>query len=291
MNNKVYIALIGVLVIVVGFLGYKLSQEQDVVQAQGQTIENQEIEYDKLSIELERMLISYDTLQTENEDLIAQLSASREEVQFLLDKVQNKDWSIHQLKKETETLRQIMKGYVVTIDSLNTMNQNLLAEKELLEGDLVAEKERSSALEENLETAEDILAKGSVLTTGDILSEGIRLRNNGKQVETERASKADMVKTCFMVRKNNIAKPGNKNLYLRILAPDGQILESKDTNAQSEFDGELQAYSVKRTIDYSNEEVKVCIFYSVKEELKAGDYKVYIYQDTNLIGTTDLALK
>jgi peptidoglycan hydrolase CwlO-like protein len=291
MNNKVYLALIGVLIIVVGFLGYKLSQEQDTVAERDTTIENQELEYDKLSIELERMLISYDTLETANEDLVAQLGASREEVQFLLDKVQNKDWSIHQLKKETETLRQIMKGYVVTIDSLNTLAQNLAAERDLLEGDLAAEKDRSSALQENLDSAEDILEKGSVLTTGDILAEGIRLRASGKQAETSRASKTDMLKTCFMVRKNNIAKPGNKNLYLRIMGPDGKVLESKDENAQSEFDGQTQAYSVKRTIDYSNEEIKVCIFYSIKDELKSGDYKVHIYQESDLIGTTDLSLK
>ena len=184
-----------------------------------------------------------------------------------------------------------MQGYVVTIDSLNTLAQNLAAENQLLEGDLAAEKQRSSSLQENLLTAEEILEKGSVLTTGDILTEGIRLRSSGKQVETTRASKADMLKTCFMVRKNNITKPGNKRLYLRIIGPNGKVLESKDENAQSEFDGETQLYSVKRTIDYSNDEIKVCIFYSIKDELKAGNYKVNIYQESDLIGSADLALK
>ncbi|MBK6522221.1 MAG: hypothetical protein IPG08_07755, partial [Sphingobacteriaceae bacterium] len=36
---------------------------------------------------------------------------------------------IAKLKKETETLRAIMQHYVVTIDSLNTLNQNLIVEK------------------------------------------------------------------------------------------------------------------------------------------------------------------
>ena len=36
---------------------------------------------------------------------------------------------ISKLKKETQTLRSIMQSYVRTIDSLNTLNQTLEAEK------------------------------------------------------------------------------------------------------------------------------------------------------------------
>ena len=73
-------------------------------------------------------MFSYDTLQTENTVLMAEMAAQKSQIEDLLKKVKDKDWSVSKLKKETNTLREIMKGYVVTIDSLNQLNQALMAE-------------------------------------------------------------------------------------------------------------------------------------------------------------------
>ena len=290
MNNKAYLAIIGILLLVTAVLGYKLFSSTETVGQQEIVIEEGEFERERLELDLERMLISYDTLKTNNSQLTAEMSAQRADIEGLLKKVKDKDWSIHKLKKEASTLRDIMKGYVVTIDSLNTMNQELLAANENLSGRIQDVEAQKADLENRQNTMETIIEEGQILKANLITSEGIRLRSSGKQVDTQRASKTEMIKTCFTLYENRIAKPGDKNLYVRIIGPDAQVLADGD-NVSMEFAGEMSRYSVKRTIDYNNAEMDVCVFYNVADELEAGDYKVFIYEGSVAIGQTDLSLK
>ena len=74
------------------------------------------------------MLASYDTLKTDNNQLTTEMEAQKAQIEQLLTQVKNGNYSLSKAKKEAETLRRIMKGYVATIDSLNQANQLLTAE-------------------------------------------------------------------------------------------------------------------------------------------------------------------
>lgn len=291
MNNKVYLVAIGILIIICAALGYKLSQKSDTIEQQQGTIEDTQLERDRLEVDLERMLISYDTLQTENATLVAEMAAQRAEVEDLLRQVKDKNWSIAKLKKEAGTLRDIMQGYVFTIDSLNTLNQGLIAEVDALQGSLTAVKDVNATLEQRQATMEGMIAEGQILQATGIASDAIRLRSNGKQVETTRASRAEMIKTCFTLMENRISEAGNKNLYLRIIDPNGKVLTSKAGEASGQFDGETSNYSVSRQIDYNNNQMDVCIFYTAQNELAEGDYNIFVYEEGNKIAATILSLK
>ncbi len=291
MNNRVYIIIIAVLALLSGYLGMKLNQKSDQVVETQATLDDTELERGRLELDLEKMKLSYDTLQTDNSMLRAEMDAQRSEIEGLLKKVKDKNWSISKLKKEAETLRDIMKGYVVTIDSLNTLNQNLIAENMEMKSTVETVTSKNQDLVQRQENMEKIIATGQVLQTANIGSAAIRLKSSGKQTDTDRASKTEMIKTCFTVLENKIAKQGEKVLYLRIIAPDGSILGGAQGSGQAEFDGEIQNYSIKRDIDYNNQEMDVCIFYSVNAELAKGDYKVFLYEGSNRIGSTDLVLK
>ena len=291
MNNKVYLAIIGILIVVCAALGYKLTTATNTVETHEETIEAQDLEREKLEIELQRMLISYDTLSTQNNMLTAEMAAQRAEIEDLLSRVKNKDWELHKLKKEASTLRDIMKGYIVTIDSLNTLNDSLFAVSHALEqhvGTVTGENEK---LSQKLQTSEAIIATGLILQTTSVASAAIRLRSSGKQIETTKASRAEMLKTCFTLAENRIAKPGNKNIYLSIIDPNGKVLLAKEGESELTSDDEVGSFSVKRTVDYNNSQMDVCIFYTTTSELAVGDYNIFIYEGGTRIGSTTLSLK
>ena len=293
MNNRIYIIIIAVLVLLSGYLGVKLNQKSDQVVEVQQEYTESEFERERLELDLEKMKLSYDTLQTDNSMLRAEMDAQRSEIEGLLKKVKDKNWSISKLRKEADTLREIMKGYVVTIDSLNTLNQNLIAENMEMRETVQSVTSQNENLVQRQENMEKIIATGQVLQTANLGATAIRLKSSGKQTDTDRASKTEMIKSCFTVLENKIAKQGEKTLYLRIIAPDGSILAGSQGSGQAEFEGEMQNYSIKRDIDYNNQEMDVCIFYTVEagKELSKGDYKVFLYEGSNRIGTTDLVLK
>ena len=101
------------------------------------------------------MLAQYDSLETSNDTLNVQLSEERAKVEELIARVKSGNWTIYKLKKETESLRKIMKGFVITIDSLNTVNQVLMGENQEIKGELGKERDRAS----QLKTDKDKLSK------------------------------------------------------------------------------------------------------------------------------------
>jgi hypothetical protein len=291
MNNRVYIIIIVLLLLVSGYLGLKLNQKSGQVVETQSSLDASELERERLELDLEKMKLSYDTLQTDNSMLRAEMDGQRIQIEELLNKVKNKNWSISKLKKEAETLREIMKGYVVTIDSLNTLNQNLMAENEQMKSTVETVTSENKNLLERQENMEKIIETGQVLQTASISATAIKLRSSGKQVETTNSRRAEMIKTCFTVIENRIAKKGTKTLYLKIIDPNGKVMQSSEAGGEAELEGEVQSYSIKRDIDYNNQEMDVCIFYSVQEEPAEGDYKVFLYDGSTQIASTDFSLR
>jgi hypothetical protein len=290
MSNKVYIGIIAVLTVLCVYLGFQIKNANEkivYIDREKNTIMD---ERDVLAVELEQIKMGYDTLQTDNAEMAAKIAEQQSQLESLIKKAKSKDYDISKLRAETETLRTIMKGYIHQIDSLQQANERLYAEKEAEAMRANNAESRGKELETDLNSKNEILSKGAVLTTGEFANTGINLKSSGKQVDTDRANKSEMIKTCFTVRKNNIAKSGSKNIVLRIVGPDGKVLPGKDA-ATITVNGQSEATSVVRPIDYQNEDTDVCVYYTAQGELKKGNYKIYVYESNYLIGQSDLSLK
>lgn len=291
MNNRVLLILVALLLLICAYLGYQVYQGNQTIEQGEIQLEEVSTDRDQVKLELEKMMFSYDTLSTENAYLMAEMAAQRTQIEDLLTKVKDRNWSISKLKKETNTLRDIMKGYIVTIDSLNQLNDSLRFENQGLQENIAAVQGRNEELTQRQENMETMIATGQILQATTVIPSAIRLTNSGSQKETNRANKADMIKTCFVLMENKIAKPGNRELYMRIIGPDGKVLPTKDGAAKFAFAGGEDYYSVSRPVDYNNAQMEVCVFYDVQNELEKGDYTLFLYEGPNQIGTTSLALR
>ncbi|MEX2596093.1 MAG: hypothetical protein WEC59_04110 [Salibacteraceae bacterium] len=252
-------------------------------------------ERDALTIELEEMLASYDSVSTDNEEMQAQIAEQKAEIEQLMKEAEkHKDdaWIIHKLRKEAKTLREVMKNYLVTIDSLNTANQSLIAEKAEITSKLNTQQNQNKELNTKNEELAEKVKLGSKLKAVDLVSMGQRVKFNNVHRETNRARRLDKIKTCFTIDKNEVTKPGKKEVYLRIISPDGEVLafdQSKDY--MFTYDGKEGLYSRKEEIMYENEEVDICLYWDMLKEAQSGKYIVEVYAEDYLIGTTDFELK
>ena len=292
MSNKVYIVVIALLLGVVGFMAVKINNQDKEYVYISQEYANLDEDRKELAAELEGMKLNYDTLSVENEDMQAKIDEQENELAVLLKKVKNKDYDISKLRAEAETLRGIMKNYIHQIDSLNQMNKQLTMERDAEAMRANEAEEKGKTLESELSTSKEMNAKGSVLSTGEFSNLALFERNTGKQVETERASKTEMIKSCFRIRKNPIAKPGVRTLYMSVVGPDGKVLTGKSSGTVS-VGGAETPYSVTREVDYQQKDTDVCVYYTANEgyEYQKGNYKVLIYESGNQIGSSTFVLK
>jgi len=248
-----------------------------------------------LTDELQAMLARYDSVSTDNAEMLAQIEEQKAEIEKLIKEAEkHKDdaWIIHKLRKEAKTLRDVMKNYLVTIDSLNTANQELIKEKAVVETKLSDQKQQNKELSnENEELAEKVKI-GSRLKVVDLVSIGQRVKNSTVHRETDRAKRVDKIKTCFTIDKNEVTKPGKKTIYLRIVGPDGEVLafdQSKDY--MFTYDGKEGLYSRKEEIIYENEEMDLCLYWDLQKEALEGKYLVELYAEDYIMGTTSFELK
>ncbi|MEZ4737995.1 MAG: hypothetical protein R2818_01215 [Flavobacteriales bacterium] len=289
-NTGLLLLVVLLLVSNVVMLWMLMQRNKEVTQGQ-QQIEAVTSEKENVTVMLENMLASYDTLKTDNEQLTVEMEAQRERIEGLLDQVKRGNYSLAKAKKEAETLRKIMKGYVVTIDSLNQANQLLTAQNMEITQQLGEVKGQRDALDSKAQTLEGQIAKGSVLHTTAISSMALYMRNNGKQVETDRAKKAEMIKCCFTLGENRVTKSGDKTLYMRVISPDGTVMPASESDNRFSFNGVEGEFSARRVVNYQNVPVEACIFWTGTQEMRTGQYIVEIYEAGSLVSKSNFDLK
>lgn len=290
-SNSLLLALVVLLLISNVVLLYLFLQEGKRGDEQQQHVEQVTEQKDAVTKMLEDMLVQYDTLETENSQLRTEMDAQREKIESLLADVKKGKTDLFKARKEAETLRKIMKGYVAPIDSLNQANQALQAQNVGLTQELGEVTGQKKALEARTQEQEELISKGSVLHTTSITSGALFLRNNGKQVETNRANKAEMIKSCFTLGENRVTRSGTKTLYMRIISPDGQVLPATDADNRFKYNGIEGEFSAKRDVDYRNEPLDVCMFWTANDKLKSGQYKVEVYEAGAMVSNASFDLK
>ncbi|NND94715.1 MAG: hypothetical protein HKN45_07590 [Flavobacteriales bacterium] len=298
-NNKTLYIVIGVLSVLVLVLGVMLFQQKSQNNQLTDSNETLVVERNDLQEELGGMLEQYDALTVENEEMTAEMIQQKEEISRLMERVNKLDkddknlrWEIDKLKKEARTLRDIMKSYLVKIDSLNQANEALTEENTTLSTNLNQVTTQKNQLESTVQDQESLIKEGSVISAMNMTADGLRIKSSGKQAETNRASRAEMIRTCCTLSENRITKAGKKTLHVRIISPEGVVLDDDDyPNATFQFEGISGKFSTKRDIEYNNEPQDVCVFYTVNSELSTGQYIVELYESGALVGKTSFDLR
>jgi hypothetical protein len=253
------------------------------------------VERDNVKTDLLQLQKDFDNLQTNDKALQAEIETKKAEIAQLLqdaEKHKGDAYIISKLRKETETLRQIMRGYVKTIDSLGTLNKTLIVEKDNVLKELDNEKGKTVTLNKEKDELKATIQKGSVLSCFNIAAKAVRFRNGGKkESETTKASKAEKIKVSFTLGENKIARSGEKTVFIRIITPDGkEMAKSYDDNYRFTFDKSSGYFAGKQAINYANAEVSGVTYCEGQGELVPGNYIIEVTCDGYIIGNSSLRL-
>ena len=286
-SQRILIITSAALAMACAVLGYQLHERNEDVRQGESDRATLSLEKDHLLFDLEKLRFSYDTLDTENSILIAEIAGQRERIDGLVQQVRNGNWSLSRAKKEAESLRTIMKGYVSTIDSLNQLNLALIDENDQMRARVEKVQQRNANLVSRQQSMEEIISTGQTLQTAESSATGIRLLSNGRQRETRRAARTDMVRVCFSLLENKIAPSGKKTLHLQVVSEENEVLTGDQTKPTS--DPHLQT-SASRAVDYANERLETCVFFMPLEPMAEGIYRISILEDAIEIGEVQLVL-
>lgn len=289
-NTGVLYGILGLLVVVLAVAVYLLLDTRknlNLVSADlAEKTEYFRIERDSLERELRIIYLQYDSLETDNLDIQIQLQQQQQKIDKLIAIQADDAYKIKMYKREMETIRSVLRSYIVQIDSLNMQNQELLAANKQLrntERRLTTEKEQ---LENEKSQLEELKNLATTLQASEINLVLLNKREN----ETSRVRTAIKVRVDLLLRANKVTTPGEKTIYLRILRPDQVVLGSPEME-MIEFNGELIPASASRIVTYENEDLPLSIFWTNDGEIVPGEHQVELYAEGKIIGTASFILK
>lgn len=288
-NKGLKTAVIVLSVLLLGAVGYIIKLSSDLNETTT-TLTTTISEKDQVIADLEALKVTYDQAIAENTELSEELKAEREKVVQLLDEVKKSNASVaslsgykkryqelevkfNQLIKENEELKEQNKYLAQTIDSTQTV--------------LVGEREYTQTLLGQNEELAKIVDEASKLSIQNLKTGAYKVKSSGKEVETERARRADILKVQFTIAENKVAKKGDKSYYVQIIDSKMNVLGEKKT---IDFGEESLTYSFITTVNYNNSTV------NVSENLKGdnfekGLYHVHIFDGKELVASQSFTLK
>ena len=242
-------------------------------------------EKDSLANELRHMVVAFDTMKTNNDTLKAGMEKQKNKIVQLLSINASNVRLIKSYKNEITTMREIMKSYIIQIDSLNTRNKILTSENSEIKEQITQVRNTNTELSKVKEELSTKVEVASVIQAKNIAAVSL----NKKRKETTRINNLDKLRICFTLRENALAKPGQKDVYMRVIRPDSLVVTSSPDNL-FEYKGNKIIYSANRQVDYLNQDIEVCIFMDNKGDFIIGNYSVELYLDNNIIGRTNFML-
>ena len=284
MNKKVLFSFVIVILILVGGLVWLFLNLQEQKQVNQDMQELAELDKKEMENEYERFTLQYSEMKTQinNDSIIEQLTQEQMRTQQLLQELKQVKATdareIARLKKELATVRAVLRDYVMQIDSLNRLNESLKQENTTVKAELEQRNQQVAGLShEKASLSEKVAIAAQLDATGIQLQ---LLNKRGK--EAKKLKDCTQMKVAFTIAKNVTASNGNRTVYVRIQNPGGNTLSGGGTFA---YENKNLECSMKKIIEYTGEETPVVTYWNVSQMLEAGDYRVSIFADGNMIGS------
>ena len=286
-NSKILI--IALTVLLFALIGYTFYNNNDHKEA----IKFLQDEKEQIIGNLTAMEEKYDVAIAENTSLSDSLTMEKEKIALLKDSVQNlkkvNSDVLRRYRNQMATLEKNNERLLDQVDSLMFANNILTEEKDCINSQLEIQTSYNDTLvAQNMELARKVEIGGAI-NVENVNVTAMKMRSNGKYTETNKAQKTDAIKVEFRLIENEIAEPGDKEAYIVLKNPAGQVINAKGTFAVE--DGGEKKYTDQTVVNYSNADLDVVMLVERKgEKYEKGTYPIEVYVEGKMVGSANLDL-
>jgi regulator of replication initiation timing len=252
---------------------YKLQQDKDAVDS---SLSKTLTEKEKFQEELESKIAEYDIAIADNTALKGELEEEQAKIMELLEKIKKSDGSIAELSKfktQYVKLKREMDNLIAENNVLKANNSKLTKNLDSTNVVLTNAKTANDTLVAKNENLSKTVEKAQRLSVLNLTTLAVKQKGSGKQINTDKASKADVLKIGFTIAENQVAKTGDRTYYVQVIDSKNNVLGEKKTET---FGATYLPYSFQKTIKYENKTVQVQEDLSVKN-ISAGTYFVNVF--------------
>ena len=248
------------------------------------------IEETALRDDLDDLIDEHDLLRNEYSELNDQLFQKDSIIRAYaadIKKLLRSEGQLKEAKRKIVRLKEISRKYITAIDSLLTLNANLAFENDSVKKANRIIVSRNKTLEQKNQQLANRVSTASILKAVDLDVEGLYYRASGREVSTTRANKIQNFRICFTILENKVTEAGTKELFVRILAPDGSVLNVANQIQETELTDTTLQYSFAHPFEYNNQNISDCVLWTRGNVLYAGNYRFEFIVENEVIGILD----
>ena len=278
---------------------YSQKEVDNLLKTQFQESENLRIlkleEENNLRSELDDIIEQFDNARDEIDNLNIDLDEKQSEINNLKSEIRdllNIKHDLKEAKKKIVTLQNISKKYFAQVDSLlgETEKQREIIDNLTLENkEIINKNEDLNKKNTDLNTRLDV---GSILEIFEIEIDKLKYGSHGQERKVIKTKNIQVIRCCFKISANSIAKAENKSVYIQYISPKGELLQSSSTPEKSIFvyeDTTIQATTYSE-FNYQNNEIELCVDWERRDILETGKYKILFFIEGTLVGKSSFKL-
>ncbi|HMR17733.1 MAG TPA: hypothetical protein PKA53_00415 [Sphingobacterium sp.] len=294
-NSKVYFFIIAIAALLLTNVYFYVK-----FKSSGEKLYTIALQKEKLQIEIDRIEAELDNIQNvrrfnavESEDIVQGERKIRTMIANLRANLEESNLSEGQLGKleqEIFALKGSVSSMKAKIEELKLQNEILRKQNQQLNTSVNTQTDKVQTLEENNKVLREKMGVASSIKVSNIVVNGIDIkRRGGKEIET-RAKRVNELQIQFSVADNPLATLGEKDVYIRVVDPNGNLV----ANANNTFlvnNDELQ-FTAKEKITFTNNgEEYEFTWTNNNQGFKKGAYTVLLYADGAIMGRSSIVLK
>ena len=281
---KVIIAILAILLVGSLVYIYKISTDAKTVQTE---LTKSVSEKDIVMKDLQQLKTTYDAAIAENTSMSDELIIERDKVVNLMNDISKSKGDASKYRSQYQKLQSNMKVLIAENEGLKKENVTLTTQRDSTVVVLGESKKYNEVLVGQNEELSKTVEKGSKLTVLNMKTAAYKIKGSGKQIATDKAGRADVLKISFTVAENQIAKSGDKQYYVQVIDSKNNVLGDKKTET---FEDITLTYSFVVNVKYENKTVQVSEDLRGKDFAK-GTYYVNVFDKSELVSKTSFSLK
>ena len=282
MKTKLLVTLSALVLVLSSYLLYNsLNNEMSEAEIETQFIDLKS-DYEFIQKDLE---IAVKDVNFDNKEILAQ----KNRIESLMKKNKLSQEELTEAKEIMRTIsKTFLKNYKQRVVVLEGEKLKLLDEKDKIVIEVSKLKDKIDELDKTVikekivsQKKDQLINYASKLTLSNFLLKSFKVRNSGKEIETDRASRIDRIKVSFDINENIFAESGEKQIYMVIKKPTGETVTfSNKPSGVFNYRKKKILYSDKIVFNYTKGQEQSLEFVWDNEEFKRGDYVMEVYEQT-----------
>lgn len=293
-SNKaaIIIALLSIIVIIQSikiYLDYKdkieiKEQKANVEEELGTTMQR----LTEIKTELDQKIVEIQKLGGD----ISDLQKAKAEVESQLKRnVTRSRKEIEELKGKVEGYEELLKLKDDEIEKLKSVNKELYSENKTLKTEKNQLNDSINSLAKNKAELATKVAIASQLKAENIAV--MALNSKGKERESPfKNRQLEKLKVEFNLAENKVAPIEGKVIMIRIIDENGQVIfDVARGSGTFILNGKEEFFTASQEILFDNSRQKLTYTYEKGSEYPSGNYRVEIYSDGYLMGSSQFVVK